>query len=66
MDCKDIKSGDLVLYRGGLFRVHNIFWDFKPEKQLFVSIGELLTVPIEYITKADWRDVAKITKGGLK
>jgi len=68
MEEPKFKVGDLVLYRGGLFRVKRI--DNGIDDMFFeyckVSIGEDIVVYAEQVTKADWRDVTRITKGGAQ
>lgn len=65
MDCKDIKKGDLVLYKGGLFRVAALWSVANLGQDWYAQVGDEV-VHIDDIQKADWRDVAKITKGGSK
>jgi len=59
----EVKRGNLVIWKGGLFRVHTIAWDYDKNgnRQHVVGIGELF-VPIEEVTKADWRDETRILK----
>ena len=64
MDNQDIKVGDLVLCKGGLFRVNGI----AERAGIFglvkiVLIGDT-SAPMNQVSKADWRDVQRITKGG--
>ena len=64
MDNQDIKAGDLVLYKGGLFRVNGLAeraGAFGLVKT--VLIGDT-SAPIDKVRKADHRDVIRITKGG--
>lgn len=65
------KAGDLVLYKGGLFRIsevrkHETYFEFEHYGlDDIYKIGDIL-VAEEEITKADWRDIQRITKGGAK
>ena len=60
---KTIQTGDLVLCKGGLFRVNGIAeraGAFGLVK--IVLIGDT-SAPMNQVSKADWRDVQRITKG---
>lgn len=65
MDKSKFKVGDLVLYKGGLFRVEAVWSAYNLGKDWYVQVGEEV-VPIECVSKADWRDVTRITKGGTQ
>ena len=57
------KAGDLVLYYGGLFRVGEVY-TINGFDCFFCTVGWKRDVPEAALTKADWRDVQRITKGG--
>lgn len=68
MTDQDIKAGNLVVYKGGLFRfkkqIPQKIWDDKAQLVDAVLIGDSLMVKASEVRKADWRDVQRITKGG--
>lgn len=61
------KVGDLVLYKGGLFRIGRIrkyktYYEFECYGLADIyDIGDI-SVTEEELTKADWRDITKIVK----
>ena len=61
----NLKTGDIVVYKGGLFRVLGIAWQYGlgGQKNYFVQIGETVA-PIAEVRKADFRDEVRILKGG--
>ena len=63
----NIKKGDLVLYMGGLFRVNEIKkeLDTVGNEYLYIRVGDLW-ITGSMCRKADWRDITRITKGGIK
>lgn len=71
MEEPKFKVGDLVLYHGGLFKISEVrkyqtYFEFENYGlDDIYKIGDII-VAEEEITKADWRDVTRITKGGAK
>ena len=69
MDKPKFKVGDLVLYKGGLFKISKVrkyrtYFEFENYGlDDIYKIGDIIVAEQE-ITKADWRDVSRITKGG--
>ena len=61
----NIETGEIVVYKGGLFRVLGIAWQYGlgGQKNYFVQIGETVA-PISEVRKADFRDEVRILKGG--
>ena len=65
------RVGDLVLYKGGLFKIsevrkHQTYFEFENYGlDDIYKIGDII-VAEEELTKADWRDIQRITKGGAK
>lgn len=59
----EIKAGDIVVYKGGLFRVRNVkeMQTSTHRKVLCVFIGDIVT-DIRNVRKADWRDEVNILK----
>ena len=71
MEEPKFKVGDLVLYHGGLFKISEVrkyqtYFEFENYGlDDIYKIGDII-VAEEEITKADWRDVTRITKGGAQ
>lgn len=63
MEEPKFKVGDLVLYKGLLGRVKKVY-NIGTFVKNFYKVGAITDVFEEEITKADWRDVTRITKGG--
>ena len=69
MEEPKFKVGDLVLYQGGIFKISEVrkyrtYFEFENYGlDDIYKIGDII-VAEEEITKADWRDVTRITKGG--
>lgn len=69
MEEPKFKVGDLVLYKGGLFKISEVrkyqtYFEFEYYGlDDIYKIGDILVAGNE-ITKAEWRDVTRITKGG--
>jgi len=59
------KVGDLVLYKGLLGRVKMVYNIGSFEKN-FYKVGRLSDVFEEELSRADWRDIQRITKGGAQ
>ena len=63
MEEPKFKDGDLVLYKGGLFKVIAVWSYYNLGEEWFAQVGDLI-VHADELTKADWRDEARILKGG--
>lgn len=63
------KVGDLVLYKGGLFRISGVRNAVSEQEFEYYGFDDIYRIgetsaTAEELSKADWRDVTRITKGG--
>lgn len=63
MEEPKFKVGDLVLWLRLLGKVEEI-WSYSGIPGYFYTVGGKVDIPERELTKADWRDVTRITKGG--
>ena len=63
------KVGDLVLYKGGLFRISGVRNAVSEQEFEYYGFDDIYQIgetsaTADELHKADWRDITRITKGG--
>lgn len=71
MDKPKFKVGDLVLYKGGLFRISGVRNAVSEQEFEYYGFDDIYKIgetsaTADELRKADWRDITRITKGGSK
>ena len=69
MSKHNFKVGDIVLYKGGLFRISGLRNAVSEQEFEYYGFDDIYQIgetsaTAEELSKADWRDIRRITKGG--